>query len=397
MGVVTEATRSVRGRLMRPARVLVAAVVFIAVASSPGVPVGATGKPTLSIDRTTAQPGSPIFVSGTGWPAETLVQIAVCGNLALDGSVDCALASSINVATRRDGRLSATTTVVVPPSPCPCVVRVNDLSSSINAQVVITIPGAPVGDAGVKATPPDVARAVRLSAVRLGGARPWTAWFGAGFDRALVATVTNVSSTAISSLDLSVRIGRSEHPTGVVEAPSLASLAPGESQTIRVPVHVGALSWGDYYVRVQVSGFGRPATATVHASTFPWAALVVVLVVLQLLLLAIRNRVRRRVDPTPVEHLPPALVADELAIARVRQGLLDTLGALERAATTELGTTPASSAVVDRLREAVQRALAEVAGTDAWRDQRAANAIDSVTESPAIADDGVNRSSASTR
>src|SRR5262245_50240913 len=103
------------GAVGRIAAGLGAAVVATVVAFA--APASA-GQPTVSLSRNAAAPGEVVVVELANWPPGP-VALAVCGNNALRGDVDCDLRSSSAVASR-DAHAIFDFTVGTPPVPCPC-------------------------------------------------------------------------------------------------------------------------------------------------------------------------------------------------------------------------------------------------------------------------------------
>lgn len=352
------------------------AVVALAVPVVLLAPASSWARPAVTVRDAAIPPGGTTIVTGSGWPSQALVQVQVCGNLGLDGSADCGLPDARNIGTAQDGTFSTAFTVTLPPSPCPCVVRVNTLTFSDDARTPITIVGAPTSEPKTKTASAEITRYVQITAVQLEGSASWTRWFGAGYWRTLKFTVRNVGDAVVATAQLSVTYGTSEHPTGVVDTPKLPALAPGESTTVRVPVRVDALSIGAHHVRVEVSGFGRPATATIGTSTYPWALLIVAIAVAQLVLVGGRNWLRRRlhehedeaaaVEPDDTEDQPdehhvievepdaiPSHVAAEVPADLAPDGARGRTIAVSQGAEIAAATTPLLPAVVDVREEVV--------------------------------------------
>ena len=75
-------------------------------------------------------------VDGSGVHASSIYIVEICGQQAAS-SLDCLYKMSATVATSSLGKLGATLSVELPPSPCPCVVAV---FSQPYLQLVLTSP-----------------------------------------------------------------------------------------------------------------------------------------------------------------------------------------------------------------------------------------------------------------
>lgn len=272
--------------------VVAAAVLAMAVLAVPSVAL-AQATPTATVDKGSVNLGDRVLVQGDNWAARTVVHIELCGNSAVDLSADCDLPGASDAGVGQNGHFSMLLTVNRPPSNCPCVVRVTDASSTGEARVAIAVAGVPTS--GQPATPlPDISKMLKVSPLRVSGSDSWTAWFGAGSKRTLQFTVANVSATPVHDPPLSITYGKGDNPTGIIVAPHIGDLNPGDIRVMRVPVDVDTLSLGRYTVKVQLAGLGQPLVVRTQISNYPWGLLVLALLALQGILLLVRNRVRRR-------------------------------------------------------------------------------------------------------
>ena len=104
---------------------------------------GQTVDPTVALDRTGTAAGEQLRVTGAGWvPGSTLV-VELCGQGAIHGSPDCAVASQVIVGADAAGTFVTSLTVSLPPSPCPCVVKAADEASHIAATAAVAVQGIP--------------------------------------------------------------------------------------------------------------------------------------------------------------------------------------------------------------------------------------------------------------
>ncbi|GAA3099550.1 hypothetical protein GCM10020254_51250 [Streptomyces goshikiensis] len=76
-------------------------------------------KPAVALSLQEAAKGAELGVTGTGWPAKTLVMLLVCGQNMIGGTNSCANSDGVAVAVAADGRFTARLPVVAPPNPCP--------------------------------------------------------------------------------------------------------------------------------------------------------------------------------------------------------------------------------------------------------------------------------------
>lgn len=303
----------------------VAAVLLIV--GSPADAQDSGSAPTATVQSTSLALGQRVLVQGEGWPARTLVHISLCGNAAANLSADCDLIHQADAGVGDNGHFSTLLTIANPGTPCPCVVRVTDAIATGEARVAVDVVGLPKAEP--TAIPlPDNSQQLEITEARVEGEGDWTAWFGAGSPRTLLLTVHNNGATAVPDPPFNVVFGKGENPTGIVSAPHIGDLAPGQTVTLRVAFGVDTFSWGDYTIKGQIQGPGRSTVfrAKANAQT-PWGLLLIGVVLLQVLLLAIRNRMRRRVhreeptesvaaaeSPEPGVEQEPARVAAATAL-----------------------------------------------------------------------------------
>jgi hypothetical protein len=283
-----------------PARVPVGAplVVLFAIAAAvvgtTGVrSAGAAEPPTIELSTTRTAPGDRIEVTGHGWPAGEMVQVVVCGNQALDGSADCNGQGYTMRLAAKDGSFSAGMTAFEPPTPCPCVLK----ASSYSAGPVLM----PIDLTGVASQAPEsrssraVPRGGGLKVIGADVARGsgWGSLFGASADATLAVTVTNTSDVPIESAAVA-RWGKGSTPTNAIASSGPTRFEPGETVTLEMPFELSPLAVGGYTVAGQLTYGDETATFTTTTSQWPWGLGLVALAVVQLVLLGLRNRARRR-------------------------------------------------------------------------------------------------------
>ncbi|HET6965773.1 MAG TPA: hypothetical protein VFH58_13445 [Acidimicrobiales bacterium] len=310
----------------------------------PAAPSWAVAVPTAHLlDPGTATVGSQVVVQGAGWPARTVVNLEVCGNAAIDGSGDCDLSGAANAGVGASGTFSMSLAVARPPTPCPCVVWVTDLSSVREARVPLSIVALPSALPHYQVVSPNLSDLVRITGARVSGGTGLLASLGWPSHRTLVLDIANTSAIPVSDALLTAHIGRGPHPTDVL--PSMrVSLAPHADAIERIPISLGWFSNGTYTVRGQVGSFGTPATFSTSTAAQLWGLLVLGLAAIQCLLLALRNRLRRRLNPDdaagpedpapfeteenePMDHSEPRVLDDLIGAKPARFGWLPRLGA----------------------------------------------------------------------
>ena len=274
----------------RPRMALLAAILaFVPLALSTGVVNAAGAKPSLSVVPSTAAPGQTVAVSGSGFLARGTFQVQICGQNAVHGSADCAGVASASVQADAQGNLSAPVTVVVPPTACPCVVAAFSVTSALTVTTPIAIPGASATPSPV--SPPTVPRShLVVAKSELAGSTPVAAWFGFPATRTLDLTLTNTGAAPATSLHLIVDLDS----TPVLNT-HLAPLGPGQTKTYEVSVTIPALSVGNMNLNGQIfTGDGQRTSFKVPVTIWPVGLLLAAIVLAQMILLAVRNIMRRR-------------------------------------------------------------------------------------------------------
>jgi hypothetical protein len=270
--------------------------------------VEAAPQPAVSVSPSAVDAGGTLHVTGSGFPARSIVTAQICGRNATDGSSDCDLENSQTVAGTMDGAFVADLPVSLPPVPCPCVVWVNSASSSLHAEHPIVINGAPGPQSGsVAATTPSVGT-IKIERVSIGNGS-WKSWFGISDPRPVTVTVRNIGSAPYDQLRLVITAGRGKNPSGFVPLPPVQRLNPGHQATTHALVSLGPAAVGNYTVKVRV-GSGSEGTATrARATVWPWGLLVIAVILVQVCLLGFRNVARRRLARREAAHAQLAEVA----------------------------------------------------------------------------------------
>ncbi|TDU06270.1 hypothetical protein EDD99_4818 [Streptomyces sp. 846.5] len=237
-----------------PRRVaLLAGVLLLALAlpvALPAAPARAAG-PSAAVTASpgTAAPGSTTTVTGTGWPARTLLTVLLCGQNEVDGTDDCANGSGRALTTTAGGSFTVELPVVKPPQPCPCVIHATTVTGA-NVTVNTAFPVIGVADVPVKQSPGTL---LPLTATVSGGGSLMT-WFGAPPHRTFKAVIANVGNSAITDPVFRTGIWRSVFAPDWQEFQWSGVIAPGARQEIDIPLDFAAGAHGGYAVQLQYNG-----------------------------------------------------------------------------------------------------------------------------------------------
>jgi hypothetical protein len=278
--------------MLRRALVTLIGITTVLMVSVPSA--GAASNAGISLSAGSAVPGTQIFVTGQGFPAHSVVRLAICGNAAARGSVDCDQESSATLAPSDQGSFRIPLPVVAPPAPCPCVVQATSIAidGPVNVPFIVSgVPTAAVQQLVISEVP------LKVVASRLTGWGPITAWFGAAPQRMLVLTLRNPSAESLDIPPFTLTRGGKANADTIVRTVSLGALGAGETQTYRIPVRFDVVSHGQLSVAGEVGVPGRSATFVAGTKAFPWGLVAVLIVVVQLVLLAVRDRARRHLNP----------------------------------------------------------------------------------------------------
>ncbi|WP_307544509.1 hypothetical protein [Streptomyces sp. V3I8] len=243
----------------------------------------AAENPQVELSRSQAGTGGSITVRGSGWRADALLTILVCGRSSTDrgvigGTDSCANADGRAATTDARGRFSRRLPVTEPPQPCPCVVHVATVTGAKAAA------DAPFLVAGHEVEPlPKQDSAERLSVLgdtRLDGSSGLLTWFGAPPSRDLVLTVGNVGTVAVKNPVFQVGTSHGVFAPQWEEHRWRGTIGPGKKARVTLPVELTAGAHGDYTVSLksggkvlaeQPWGVGRP-----WGVTFFWVLVCVV-------------------------------------------------------------------------------------------------------------------------
>jgi hypothetical protein len=296
------------------------AVLLGAALAAPALPAAgvhaADGPPSVTVDRTGTAAGEELLVTGTGWQPGTLVKVELCGNAGRGGSVDCDVANGRAVTTSADGTFSTTLTAGLPPRPCPCVILADSQSTAESATVDIAVAGMVTVPLDRQQAAAEVRRDIEIAGVRVDGRGPWQSWFGAAPERRLVVTLHNSGDVPLRDPPLAIAVGVGDDPDRIIPAPAVGRLEPGQVRILEIPFELDSFTIGERTVRVEVLGFQDPIVAEATTSAYPWGLAVLAVLMVQALLLLVRNRLRARIArslPAPADA--PDDVPDDVPAA----------------------------------------------------------------------------------
>ncbi|MFG2601287.1 hypothetical protein [Streptomyces sp. NPDC048462] len=227
-------------------------------------------KPAVTLSGKQAGKGGEITVKGTGWRADTLLMMLVCGQSSpargvIGGTNSCANADGRAVTTDSKGAFSKKLPVAEPPVPCPCVVHVATVTGDQSvADAVFVVAGHPVA-----ALPKEDGngKLAVLATTRLEGDSGILTWFGAPPSRRLVLTVGNLGSAAVKDPVFQVGTAHGVYAPQWEERQWRGTVEPGRKARIELPVELTAGAHGDYQVSLKYGtkvlaeqpwGVGRP-------------------------------------------------------------------------------------------------------------------------------------------
>jgi len=280
---------------------------------------GEVSGPVVALGYYEITPGDTVVVSVTGFETRN-VTVATCGNNGRRGASDCNMRRSTGL-TLFDGARTLGIVIPAPPVPCPCIVRVNDVTNQEVAVAPITLIGHPV--APVVGSPQAELLSVSVSAsvapdglidglrTSLGGRTSYD----------LVVRVTNPSNERVENATASGTVVRGNGDVVTnVEIPDPGTLEPGQTFETTVVSELPRPVIAEFEWRVSASVAGQPTVVGTTTSTnVPWLLwLLAAFLVIDLIVLAVRfflrSRRRRRMlreaeleghvgpDPEAVEH-----------------------------------------------------------------------------------------------
>ncbi len=287
-------------RLTRPfACAWLAAMLLLALGAATRVDADSTTTgPTVTANKTSVNPGDSVVLSISGF-TEPSVTISVCGNEARRGSVDCNMSASEGL--KLDGGANPTVAAMpvgIPPTTCPCVLRVSTRNNDEVAILPIVLIGHPIGPvaAGVALADP-LAVTIKATPVSRGWLQQIRPSLGGPTKYTVTITVKNRSTEALHHVSVSASAGRKSDDNLVsLDLAQPGEIGVGKTWTETVTAVVPAPAFGDVQWRVAVSGAGPTVTVTDHVRHRPVLLMILaMLFVVNISALAIRFRLRRRV------------------------------------------------------------------------------------------------------
>ncbi|MGW1993198.1 hypothetical protein [Embleya sp. NPDC001921] len=222
--------------------------------------------PSASIDPGKVAAGDKVSVVGGDWTPGSLVQASICGENGLRGTVNCAAASAASGTVDAGGNVSITLTAAIPPSPCPCVVRIAVIMNgpAKDASVPLEIDGAPY--APLPQTVKTPGRLVFIDSHMAGEDSIFT-WFGSPVQRRFRIEVGNMGQSPIINPTFRIGFYQGVYAPTWEDYESHIVIPPGKRTTISLPVELkprqhGTFSWRVTYdnqvVDEQALEVGRP-------------------------------------------------------------------------------------------------------------------------------------------
>ncbi|WP_067460350.1 hypothetical protein [Actinomadura macra] len=277
--------------------------------------------PTVEIDRAEARVGDTVTVDLAAWPSGNVL-IELCGNGGGRGSADCAVAAAATTFIDAKGRGTAMVTVVKPPIGCPCVISARPVTGGRARTVPLVVTGVPtLSSAQRRAVSTTPARDLAVSGVRVSGGGPGAAWLGGSATRTVTFTVRNTGAAPVTDPPLTLAVGRGGEPTGILDAPRIGTLAPGQERSYSVRARLPGPAFGRYAIVGELTGVDRPARFTARTSSYPWAlpALIVLAAPLVIVRELRRPRGRGARGPRQVAGAPRAVAMNEIVALNVGQ------------------------------------------------------------------------------
>ncbi|PSM44308.1 hypothetical protein C6Y14_07365 [Streptomyces dioscori] len=217
----------------------------------------AAEKPQVKLSKSQAGTGGSLTVSGSGWRANALLMMLICGRSSTDrgvigGTNSCANADGRAVTTDAKGRFSKKLPVTEPPVPCPCVVHVATVTGAkADADAPFLVAGHEVEPLPKEDT---AGRLSVLTDTQLDGSSGLLTWFGAPPSRKLVFTVGNLGTTAVKNPVFQVGTSHGVFAPQWDEHQWRGTIGPGKKARITLPVELTAGAHGDYTVSLKFGG-----------------------------------------------------------------------------------------------------------------------------------------------
>jgi hypothetical protein len=180
-----------------------------------------------------------------------------------------------------------------------------------------------------------VTQPLQILNAQLSGNGPWYSWFGGIPQRTLDLTVHNPNRGVYPHPALVLAAGKAGNGLSTVSTSPLPSMAPGETTTVHLKVTFPPFNFGTNEVIGTVGDAALKENIKVTTTIVPWGLIIVALIILQFILLAIRNALRRRNQrrqvsspasgPTGEQPCPPS---DHGPIRESRERQTEEVGAV---------------------------------------------------------------------
>lgn len=146
---------------------------------------------------------------------------------------------------------------------------------------------------------------------RITGDGPWTSWLGGSAERNVLVTIENRGTQALQAPELELW-SAADGAQAPLSTPSLDDLAPGDRVVVEVGLDLPRFSFGTHAVEGVLLGAAQPLSFRAETTHVPWLLLLLPSIVLaQVVLVSVRNRIRRHIH----RPLPSVIPADPASIS----------------------------------------------------------------------------------
>lgn len=268
---------------------------------APGDPV--VSGPTVSLERYELSAGEAVIVSMTGFTSRSIT-VTVCGNEARRGSADC----NMRGGKAREIEHERVTTqlryiVSVPPTPCPCLMRVANSDQSEIGIAEFTLRDHPVVEPVDPEDPGPLVSATLVAEPHYGNMFGRAqASLGGAVDYLVTLRVTNLTTTRLTSLSATASALRGTDELADVPILDPDTLEAGQTWEHTVLVELPAPRWGSVEWNALVSGSGPAVAADTATANRPTALLVLAAVLVLDVIFLVVKRLRKRRGNRPVRN-----------------------------------------------------------------------------------------------
>ncbi len=252
--------------------------------------------PIVSVDAAEISLGGRATVTLDGF-GSAWATVTVCGNEARRGSQDCDQSSSVAKEFPPDGSPILLSYVVnAPPVPCPCVLRAVGRDTSEVAISPITLTGHSVGPLVDPVVVGELVEVTIEAHPRSSGVLDaLRAELGGRTAYEVTVSVRNTSTTGLRDVRLAGSVQRGNENLGDLLLDDPGALGVGQTWRQTVVAEVPSPSFGEVEWHVLANGAGPAVAAVRMTSHRPWLFIsLVLLIVLNICILLLRWRVRRR-------------------------------------------------------------------------------------------------------